>query len=353
MCLFYLQLGRLQLSENQRFLDVMVDSYLFGTIFVLMWLTLTATFIRGRKKYSQVLKEIETVLLDMKALMQKLDAGCMTRLRRHLVALFLLIAIVVVPFFVFCVLEAQGDRLTTDPLQKVMLNAGSMAYNMLMLSFLMTPIKFIFAGFLISTGFQTCNALLRTVSDQRAGTLKEGSILRGLGLFRLRLTLCFDALTSAMLSELVLSMFYGVCLDVLVLLMLMGMFESGDIDFMRVMFISMALLRVFITFVGPCETTQRLMILVGEGQDLLVHVQLQQPQLESEVAALMAVGQRALDTLGDLGLYRLSRSTFLAINSTVITYLIVMQQFRVSGLTRGQQGNHGLYSVPNITETEM
>lgn len=37
-----------------------------------------------------------------------------------------------------------------------------------------------------------------------------------------------------------------------------------------------------------------------------------------------------IDSLGDLVPYRLSRSTFLAINSIIITYLIVMQQFRVS-----------------------
>ena len=88
---------------------------------------------------------------------------------------------------------------------------------------------------------------------------------------------------------------------------------------------------VLITVAGPCETCQLILNSLGRWRSLLLRLEWQRrPQLSEELALLHRSATQDLGELGDLGLFRLRRSTLLSILSTVITYIIVMAQFQMS-----------------------
>lgn len=347
----HIKSGQSQLAAKHRLVDVLTNSNFFGAIFFIMWLTVTITFLRNRRKYGEILADIETALLGAMPLRQRLDPAN-TRFRRQLLALHALTAITCIPFITcIFVMSVMGHLHLTSFQDMLLAILETTVYCMYMICFLMTAFKFIFAGLLISSGFQTCNAQLRAMSDQEAATQKNGKTLYELGQLQLQLTNCFNNLTSGICSEVVLTMLYGVSMNIMLVLAVFTAIDIPGYNFLHFVTAGMGEVQVIVILTAPCETTHYVRGLVGEGQKLLLQLQLQQPWLASEVAALMAVGQHSLDTLGDLGLYRLSRSTLVAVNSTMVTYLVVMQQFRLSGLVPAE--NDSLDPTLNFTLRQM
>ncbi|KAF0293403.1 Protein SMG9 [Amphibalanus amphitrite] len=90
------------------------------------------------------------------------------------------------------------------------------------------------------------------------------------------------------------------------------------------------IISVFVTLVLPSEVVQWVLDTVGKTRNLLLKPQLQLPALQPELGLFRETVGRDLDTLGDLGLFRLQRSTVLSIIATILTYVIVMLQFHIS-----------------------
>ncbi|KAF0311375.1 hypothetical protein FJT64_017772 [Amphibalanus amphitrite] len=90
---------------------------------------------------------------------------------------------------------------------------------------------------------------------------------------------------------------------------------------------------MFVALVLPSEVVQWVLDTVGKTRNLLLKPQLQLPALQPELGLFRETVGRDLDTLGDLGLFRLQRSTVLSILATILTYVIVMLQFHISELT--------------------
>ena len=85
-----------------------------------------------------------------------------------------------------------------------------------------------------------------------------------------------------------------------------------------------------VTVMLPSEAIQRCLETTGDSRDLLLAAELRQPQLCQQLSLFREVIGRDLDTLGDLGMFRLQRSTTLSMTATILTYVIVMLQFMVT-----------------------
>ena len=134
--------------------------------------------------------------------------------------------------------------------------------------------------------------------------------------------------------ELTMQLACGTMNHVIVLLTLITCAKEGNL----LRFIPSVLLNICytaVTILLPCELTQRALNTISDTRDLLLTRSEWQmrPELQSELCLFRETVTRDLDTLGDLGLFRLRRSTILSIFTTVLTYVIVMLQFYVTELT--------------------
>ena len=83
------------------------------------------------------------------------------------------------------------------------------------------------------------------------------------------------------------------------------------------------------TLMVLCESSHRVRAQTSRTRDLLLRAEPASEEAARELGRLGAAVARDLDTIGDLGMCRLERSTNLAVVSTVITYAIVLLQFYV------------------------
>ncbi|XP_037091148.1 probable serine/threonine-protein kinase SIK1B [Pollicipes pollicipes] len=79
-----------------------------------------------------------------------------------------------------------------------------------------------------------------------------------------------------------------------------------------------------VALAAPCEASHRGLNLVRESLNLLLEVEWRRPELGAPATLVRKTMRCHLDALGDLGLFRLQRSTLLSITSTIMTYMIVM-----------------------------
>ncbi|KAF0288802.1 hypothetical protein FJT64_012831 [Amphibalanus amphitrite] len=82
------------------------------------------------------------------------------------------------------------------------------------------------------------------------------------------------------------------------------------------------------TLAGPCEASQQLVSAAGRRWALLLSLERRHPALAAEAGLQREEAGRQLETIGELGLFRLRRSTLLSLVSTVLTYIIVVAQFQ-------------------------
>ncbi|KAF0313174.1 hypothetical protein FJT64_016247 [Amphibalanus amphitrite] len=136
----------------------------------------------------------------------------------------------------------------------------------------------------------------------------------------------FSRLTRAMSAELVLVMASGTIVCVTILLTVISSLTMGTFEVMvptLVLYTGLA----SVTMVLPSEAIQRCLEAAGEAHGLLLAAELRQPPLSHQLGLLRESVGRDLDTLGELGLFRLRRSTVLSIGSTILTNAIIMLQF--------------------------
>ena len=132
--------------------------------------------------------------------------------------------------------------------------------------------------------------------------------------------------------ELITVMGYGTLSSVSVWMLLICSIRNGAVAVAdEAPFIVLYILGATLAVALPCEIVQRVLDMVSQTRGLLLKPQLQQSQQELDLF-WKAVGHD-LDTLGDLGLFRIQRSTILSITATILTYIIVMVQFLTTELS--------------------
>ncbi|KAF0287381.1 hypothetical protein FJT64_014178 [Amphibalanus amphitrite] len=139
----------------------------------------------------------------------------------------------------------------------------------------------------------------------------------------------FTQMTDGMTPELIACMFYGLIAQVSSFLLIVGIVQEGG-GWEQTPMILLRLWGAVVTVVVPCEVGQKMLNQVSAIRDWLLELPPADLATNQEVLLHLEATRRDLDRLGDLSLYRLRRSTVLAITSAVITYIIVFLQFQVS-----------------------
>ncbi|KAF0288147.1 hypothetical protein FJT64_013463 [Amphibalanus amphitrite] len=188
----------------------------------------------------------------------------------------------------------------------------------------MIPFKFVFAGLQVLSGFWTINSELRAVVSEVHPPSRFQ--LRQLVSLQDDLSRAFRRLTDCMSAELVTLTAFGTLTQVCVWLLFITGAHLGGLARLGPA-VGMYLAGAALTLTVPCEMTQRVLSAVAETRDLLLRPQWRRPELHRELSWFGDTVRRDLDTLGELGLFRLQRSTLLAISATILTYVIVLVQF--------------------------
>ena len=313
----------LQLIENgESAVRAVADTGFFGLAFLLRWLTLTATLLWGRRRFTAELEEVRACLEQMARAGLPGLATFRRRTRRLAAALW--VVMVALAIGIAWATSANITHRSRSWQQFVMLWMTKIGYMTMVCCFQLVPVKFLFAGQLISAGLEALNAELQ---DMVGGRRPAGRWeLQQVAQLRERLTDSLTRLTSDMRSELILAMAAGVLLLVSLFSNTLIVFQTGvtttGIVNIMVFTASMAL-----TLAGPCEAGQQLLMVTTSSRRLLLQLESRRPQLARQAALLREAAAQDLDTLGDLGLFRLRRSTLLSVASTILTYVIIMLQF--------------------------
>ena len=305
---------------------VYIASYtaFFGLQFALMWLSLMICFVVGRRQSGTLLLTIGT-LMERNVLHG--SAVSTKRMRRHLNWLLCAVVGLMGLTFAMAFRTLPLDLLCSVPSTTCMLTliSGLLLWFFFFSGYLI-PFKLTFASLQISIGFSAINSELQTVVDgDRPPDLIE---LRRLRSLQDELSRTFTQLINTMSTELITVMLSGILQLVALLMMLVGAVEAGEIlDFVEVMLMYLAGAALAVAL--PCEMTQRVLNAVSETRDLLLRSEWQRAEMLQELTLFRETINRDLDTLGDLGLFRLQRSTLLAVAATILTYVVVLVQFFV------------------------
>ena len=328
------RVGLAMLSDGKHWVTATLMSGFFGLTAVLTWLTLTITFVWGRRRYAALMSNLLEAMEEMDALaaLSGGRGGRSGRVRRHLRLLWAVTIVYPVATLMSLYLQIPASACASlTPACAVILLRDVM--TCLLLSwFQLVPLKFILAGVLLHDCLQSLNGHLLPVGSIEAWPGSEGLLSR-LERLQRRLSGLLAQLTEAMVVELVVPTLYGVLAVIDTLMLLVHMLSRLGVSPGSVMFVMVHAVSVVLMLVGPCETCQRLLGDLGVSRDLLLQLELQlgeRPVPARQVALMRAAASRDLDTFGDLGLFRLRRSTLLGIVSTTVTYIIVIAQFLVS-----------------------
>ena len=339
--------GTVLLRAGKSVVYVASSTSFFGLQIVLMWLSLMICYVAGRRPCGKLLLTIGNLtkrnVLHGSAISAKRMRKCLNWL---LCAAIGLIGLTFGIAFRTIYLKELCSTFSANCV-------GTLIYGLLLWMFFFSayliPFKLSFASLHISNGFSAINLELKAVVDgDRPPDLLE---LRRLRSLQDELSRSFTLLINTMSAELITLMFSGILQLVALLMQLIGSVEAGEFVYLvelLLMYLSGAALAVAL----PCEMTQRVLNAVSETRDLLLRSEWQRDDLFQELTLFRETVSRDLNTLGDLGLFRLQRSTLLAIAATILTYVVVLVQFFVGEMptlsltTTEQPGNDWLTAVP-------
>ena len=311
-------------SHGEKLFMALIDSNFLGIPNAALWLSLSVTLLYGRRKYAVLLSRVEDVLRDVEKT-PELAAAHRSRNRTGECAWAVTVLLATI-YLGMKLSEIPNHCGTFTPGCARWLFNEILCYGYVSLGVQVVAIKFVFAGHLIASGFHAVNGGLEAMANDSRPT--DIASLRRLGELQRRLSEVFSLLTSDMTAELISVMMNGIIMQILLALYL------TQVDYININILS-SLIRYFpmvvVTLAGPCETCHLARTRLGRNRDLLLQLEWQRrPQLTSELTLLQRSVTRDLDTLGDLGLYQLRRSTLLGIFSTILTYIIVVVQFKLS-----------------------
>ena len=323
------QQGASMLLEGRKIVEVIADTGYMGLVFGLMLTTTACSFGAGRRRCGAVFKTIGR-LLDRVA---ELPAYERHGRQLHRYFIWLLLAILGLVLYQFAmtlhVLKTSA-ALNTASQQRIIHVFSECLYPVLFLAVHLVLAKFLIAGLQLLAGFQAVTEQLRSTAEEKQSP--DDTVLQKLRSLHDELSDAFAAVTKAMTYELVAVMTYGTLSSTSISLNLIRTVVMGRLDgglFQTFLHIASASVAVSL----PCEVAQRVLDTVGQTQHVLLMPQWLASQWEQELGQFREKVNRDLSTLGDLGLFRLKRSSILSIMATVLTYIIVLVQFYLTELT--------------------
>ena len=309
-------------NQGEQFFTAFVKGTFMGIPNAAFWLTLSVALVYGRLRYPTLLARVDDVLRDV----EKAPELAPQRRKKNRTGEYVwaLLAFLVT-VYCWAKLMSISEFCGTSTTGCVMwLFNEILCFGYVSLCVHLVAIKFMFAGHLIASGYHAVNSGLEAMADgSRPADIDS---LRRLGELQRRLSEVFSLLTSDMTAELISVMLCGVIIQINVMMY----WVQADVQtalFSIIRYLPM----VVVTLAGPCETCHLMMTRLIRCRGLLLRLERQRrPQLTAEVTLLQGSVAHDLDTLGDLGLYQLRRSTLLSIFSTILTYVIVVAQFQLS-----------------------
>ena len=210
------------------------------------------------------------------------------------------------------------------PLQCLQWQSYGAIFDIFFITCHLIPLKFVFVGIHINSGFRVINTALKDLADRESPL--GPTALAHLMTLQDDLAHLFTSLTEVMFGELVAIMAYGTVATVcmwLIPIVKAADFNGAAYGPMMCLYITGAGVTVFL----PCEFVHRLLAALGRTRDLLLVTERHHPQLSPQLGLFRETVGRDLGRLGDLGLFRIQRSTILSISATILTYIIIVIQF--------------------------
>ena len=304
----------------------------FGLPITARWLALTATFARGRRNFTAALADIRGCLADLAQL-----PGLAQSLRGagRLAVLLWGVTVLVSAATMWVVAEwlGLGTVCDTPSWTCAVTLFDCLGYSLLIFCFHLIPVKFILAGRLTCAGFVAVNGAIQAIADSRSRPgHREHQQLTEL---RVRLSRCFQLLTDGMQWEILHAAAAGVLLQISLCIDVLAMLRTGlsPLGIVGCLFL---LVTMGLTLGGPCEVCQRALRLAADSRRLLLQLEIRRPELARQAALLQEVVSHDMETLGDLGLFRLRRATLLSISSTILTCFIILLQFSEAGKSESE-----------------
>ena len=303
-----------------------VLSSFFGVGMFIPWMTLTASFVCGRRRYGALLSQLLPLLRDTAELRNKNEAhGAPAVWHIWLIVIAAPVSSCVGNLSIFLDWSESAGAETGEMSAAVPPMVLLALVSILICMFQLVPVKFLLAARLLE-GCQTAlNGALAAAVDRRAGA-DSGRRLRRAARTVRRLSDCLALLTSAAAAELTAAMLLGVLVKIQMVVAALDLLaNSGDV--LAKLALVAYMWSALVVLVGPCEAGERLLAGLSRSRSLLLRLEETRPQLAARLERLQRAITADLETAGDLGLFRLRRATLLSIWSAIITYIIVMMQF--------------------------
>ena len=322
--------GIQQLAGRATIVEAVGSTGCMGVIFTMMWLPLACCFARGRRQFGEVLFSAECIL--QRVATASASQGPARKHRRQVI--HLLIAVIISTAYLAAICFYQLISNGTCGLPKdcaiSILSAGLLF--LLYMGAHLIPVKFTLVGLEVLCGYRVLISELKDICQGKRQP--NDAMLRNLRAIHIDLSETFTSLTDTMSLELISITSYGTLSSVFIwLALIVGVRHGATSLAATAPLVALYLLGFFTAVVLPCELVQQVLNAVSETHMLLLKPQWQLSHLQQELGVYRETASRDLDTLGDLGLFRLQRSTTLSITATIMTYIIVMAQFYVTELT--------------------
>ena len=317
--------GADSVKQTGAFFTAAINWSLFGTTYVLSWLTTTCTFFVGRRRYKVLLAGLEQAMnacMDFNA-----SKESSRKLNRRFIGILLgsfLSTILILSNTLWKLKLETACKQSVGVCVTTLLEA--MALTILGGAMFLVTLKLTFAGDWAASGFQTVCSEIQAMAD--TGRVELGT-LRRLKKCQAAVSASFAQLKDGMTPELIACMLYGTIAQVTSFLLIVSTIQRGT-GFERTPDIMLQLWGAFMTVMLPCEVGQRVLDEVSRTRSALLSLPPADVTTNQEVLLFLETTRRDLDELGDLRLYQLRRSTVLAITSAVITYIIVLLQFQLT-----------------------
>ncbi|KAF0289773.1 hypothetical protein FJT64_012029 [Amphibalanus amphitrite] len=212
----------------------------------------------------------------------------------------------------------------------------------------MLVVKFLLASQLLESCLETLHAGFAAASAQ-TGEDGVDADMRSMVQLQEAVSEGLSELTETMATELTLTTLYGVLVLLELVLLLVDTVQRGARP-ASIVSLLLYMSGAVVTLVVPCEQSERLLRALGGARDLLLRLERRSWPRATQAGLLRRLVARDLATAGDLGLFRLRRATLLTICTTIVTYIIVGAQFRLSGTGAGS--NSDTLDVENVTVTQ-
>lgn len=312
--------------DTGQFFSSMRESIFFGLPMMLWLVVVSVTFLFCRRPTAQALSGLQRCLAQM----QELDSHPACSKSLHTVIWKINCLHIVIPalilashFVYFCTTHNASGSSGITAASFLQAMSGSVVQ----ISIMHIPSKFHTISVMVTSGFTIVHKELERLAELGDEPTLDAIIqLRN---FHVRFSKIYSHLTSKLSVELFLVMTVGVINEVHFFLFFLNAAYTGQTSPLNSLSI-LILLGVTMSLIVPCQASQGVLNAVERTRTCLLELQWTSWEVDREVRRMLDAVCRDLETLGDLGLFRLKGSTILTATATIATYSIVILQFLAS-----------------------